>query len=62
MSNDTGASSTDGVTSDNTLVFGGTAEANATVTLSRSGLGVIGTTTASSSGVWIFELQRHDHP
>ncbi|ATC63703.1 hypothetical protein CMV30_06905 [Nibricoccus aquaticus] len=55
MSNDTGASATDGITSDNTLVFGGTAEANATVTLSRSGLGVIGTTTANGSGAWVFD-------
>jgi VCBS repeat-containing protein len=55
ISNDTGASATDGVTSDNTLLISGTAEANTTVTLSRSGVGVIGTTTANGSGAWSFD-------
>jgi autotransporter-associated beta strand protein len=55
MSNDTGASATDGITSDTTLLFAGTSDANVTVTLSRSGVGVIGTTTANGTGVWSFD-------
>ncbi len=55
LSTDTGASTTDGITSDNTLLFAGTADANVTVTISRSGAGVIGTTTANGTGVWSFD-------
>ncbi|PTY02109.1 hypothetical protein DB347_24620 [Opitutaceae bacterium EW11] len=55
ITNDTGTSSTDGITSDQTLVFHGTAEANSTVTVIRVGSGTIGTTTADGSGVWSFD-------
>src|SRR5207248_1575745 len=54
ISLDTGASSTDGVTSDNTLVVSGTAEANSTVTVYRDGV-LIGTTTATAGGSWSFD-------
>lgn len=50
---DTGVSSTDGITSNTTPVFTGTAEANATVRLyDTDGTTVLGTTTANGSGSW----------
>lgn len=50
---DTGASSSDAVTSNTTPVFTGTAEANATVHLYDSdGATVLGTATADGSGKW----------
>ena len=53
-SSDTGSSSTDNLTSDNTPTFTGTAEANATITLISSIDGTLGTTTADGSGDWTF--------
>jgi hypothetical protein len=53
--NDTGSSSSDGITSDPTLILNGTAEANSLVTVTRVGVGVIGTTTANGSGNWSFD-------
>ena len=44
----------DGITSDNTLVINGTAEANSAVTVYRGGSS-IGTAAADSSGVWSFD-------
>jgi uncharacterized delta-60 repeat protein len=44
----------DQITNDATLILGGTAEANSTVTLQRSGI-VIGTAIADSSGNWLFD-------
>jgi fibronectin type 3 domain-containing protein len=55
FSNDTGASTTDRITSDNTLIINGAAEPAALVTVSRSGVGVIGTTRADSAGAWAFD-------
>lgn len=55
ISSDTGTSATDGITSDTTLTLSGTAELNAMVTLVRSGVGVIGTVTASGAGQWSFD-------
>ncbi len=52
ITEDTGAINNDGVTSDPTLIFSGTAEAQAVVTLTRVGVGVIGTATADSNGNW----------
>ncbi len=52
---DSGSSGSDGITNDNTLTLSGTAEANAVVTLSRSGVGVIGTATADATGAWTFD-------
>ncbi|MDE1461759.1 beta strand repeat-containing protein [Spartinivicinus poritis] len=51
ISNDTGASNADEITSDNTLVFSGTAEANSSVEVFIGGVS-IGTTTADGSGSW----------
>jgi hypothetical protein len=50
---DTGLSGTDGITSNTTPVFTGTAEANATVRLyDTDGTTLLGTTTANGSGGW----------
>ncbi|AUM11349.1 Ig-like domain-containing protein [Ketobacter alkanivorans] len=53
ISSDTGTGG-DGVTSDNTLIFSGTSEANATVEV-FIGAGSIGTTTASGGGSWSYD-------
>jgi Ca2+-binding RTX toxin-like protein len=50
---DTGASSTDNVTSDTTPTFSGTTEANATVTL-RDGIATLGSVVADGAGHWAF--------
>jgi methionine-rich copper-binding protein CopC len=55
ISADTGTSATDGITSDTTLVISGTAEASSMVRLTRVGMGIIGTTTANSAGMWNFD-------
>ena len=52
---DTGSSSTDGITSANTLLLNGTAEAGSTVTVTQVGTGVIGSTPADGSGNWSFD-------
>jgi hypothetical protein len=49
---DSGSSSTDNNTNDNTPTFNGTAEANSTVELFRGGTTSLGTTTADGSGNW----------
>ncbi len=54
ISTDTGASSTDAVTNDNTLSLTGTAEAGSTVTIFRNGSSV-GTALANGSSVWTFD-------
>ena len=51
---DTGTSPSDGITSDNTLVFSGTAEAGALVHVFLDGV-EIGTTLADGSGAWSFD-------
>ena len=51
-SNDTGTAG-DGVTSDNTLAFTGTAQANSTVRI-YDGATLLGTVTANGSGAWSF--------
>ena len=53
ISDDTGASGSDGETSDNTLSITGTAEANSTVEVFK-GVDSIGTTTANGLGDWSF--------
>lgn len=53
ISTDSGSSSTDRLTNDATLVLSGTAPSGATVSVSRAGLGVIGSA-AVSSGVFSF--------
>ncbi|WP_434632129.1 Ig-like domain-containing protein [Chromobacterium sp. CV08] len=52
---DTGSSSSDGKTSDNTPTVQGTAEANSTVTVYVDGTAV-GTTTADGSGAWTYNI------
>lgn len=52
ITTDTGSSSTDHITSDKTLVFFGTAAANATVRVTRASLGMIGTVLADGAGAW----------
>ncbi|HEX6625666.1 MAG TPA: Ig-like domain-containing protein, partial [Pyrinomonadaceae bacterium] len=54
-SEDTGASSSDRITGDATLILGGTADAGSTVTLSLDGVGVLGTTTTDANGAWVFD-------
>src|SRR5919109_1010213 len=49
---DSGSSSTDNITNDDTPTFNGTAEANSTVELFRGGTVSLGTTTANGSGQW----------
>ncbi len=51
ISDDTGSSSTDAFTSDNTLVFSGTAEPNSSVEVFLDGVS-IGTVTADGAGLW----------
>jgi Big-like domain-containing protein len=54
ISPDTDSSSSDQVTSSQNLTLYGNTVANATVTLYRPGVGSIGTTTASSAGLFTF--------
>ena len=51
---DTGTSNTDNLTSDTTPTFTGTSEANATITVSSSASGSLGTTAANGAGSWSF--------
>jgi len=51
---DTGVSSTDLITRDTTLNLSGTGPANSLITVTRTDVGVVGTTTANASGVWTF--------
>ncbi len=51
----TGSSSTDQITSDQTLALSGTAEIGSLVTITRVGVGIIGTATADGSGNWSFD-------
>ncbi|MFL6257850.1 MAG: HYR domain-containing protein [Pyrinomonadaceae bacterium] len=55
VTDDTGASSTDKITSDAAIVLSGTAGANNIVTLALEGIGEIGTATADAAGNWSFD-------
>ncbi len=55
ITNDTGQSSNDGITSDPTLVFNGTGPANHTIKVKLIGTGVVGTTTSDAGGTWSFD-------
>src|SRR5215204_611818 len=55
LTDDTGASPTDRVTSDSTVALGGTAGADNTVTVTLAGVGEVGTTTADAAGNWVFD-------
>jgi autotransporter-associated beta strand protein len=66
ITTDTGTSSTDRITNDQTLQLGGTADAGTTVAVTLAGSGVIGTTTTDASGSWSFDytntpLAEGDH-
>lgn len=55
ITTDTGAPSTDGVTSDRTLVFSGSAPAGASVALARADTGLVATVVASPGGTWTYD-------
>ncbi len=59
ISEDTGMSSTDGVTSDNTIVINGEAEPNATVELFNNGR-KFATRLADNEGKWKFDIQHFE--
>jgi len=52
---DTGTYASGATTSDRVFVFVGTAAPGATVSLTRSGVGTIGTAIADGSGIWMFD-------
>jgi autotransporter-associated beta strand protein len=54
ITTDTGSSASDGITSDTTLTFRGTARAGASVAISRADTGPIGTVSAFGDGTWSF--------
>ena len=54
ITTDTGVSGADGITSDNTLVLSGTAEANASVEVFLDAVS-LGTVTANGAGTWSFD-------
>ena len=53
ITNDTGTSASDHITSDNTVLLTGSAEANSTVTIS-DGVTVLGTAAANGTGAWSY--------
>jgi autotransporter-associated beta strand protein len=55
ITDDTGSSATDGVTSDNTLVISGTASAGHTITVKTLGAATLGSVTADGAGLWTFD-------
>ncbi len=55
ISSDTGASSTDGITSAQNLTIFGTAPVSTTVTLDLPGTGVLGNASVSSGGTWSYD-------
>ncbi len=55
VANDTGDSTSDAVTSDTTLVLNGNGTPNTTVTISRVGVGVLGTVPVNAAGAWTFD-------
>lgn len=58
ISEDTGSMNNDQITSDNTLIFSGSTEAGAEITLSESNLGTIGTITATNTGTWSYSHEK----
>ncbi len=55
ITDDLGLSSSDKITSDQTLLINGTAPANSSVKLTRVGTGVVGTVSAGSGGLWSYD-------
>lgn len=62
VSTDTGLSDSDQVTQDRTLVIHGFATAGASVVVTRIGTGVVGSTTADSTGNWSIDYQETSLP
>ncbi|AMV30541.1 Cadherin domain protein [Pirellula sp. SH-Sr6A] len=54
ITRDTGLVSTNGKTSDNTILFSGTAEPNSSISV-YSGVGLLGDTVADGAGLWSFD-------
>ncbi|MCE7996902.1 MAG: T9SS type A sorting domain-containing protein, partial [Roseivirga sp.] len=61
ISDDTGSSNTDGVTSDRNILVYGTAEAGAAVDVFSPG-GKIGTVEADANGNWVLDISRFNLP
>lgn len=61
ISDDTGSSSADGITSDRNLLIHGIAEADATVEVFSPG-GLIGTVTADANGDWMLDISAFNLP
>jgi large repetitive protein len=55
ISTDTGASSTDRITTSQNLHISGTSDAGVTVTLERAGVGVLGSVFSSVGGTWTYD-------
>jgi len=55
ITEDSGASNSDGVTNDSTLVISGTAGVGSSVTVTRVGTGDLGTVIADGNGLWSFD-------
>ncbi len=55
ITTDSGTSSADGVTSDNTIVLRGTSAPNRTIIIARVDTGVLGTVVADASGNWTYD-------
>jgi autotransporter-associated beta strand protein len=62
MSDDTGVSATDRITSDRTLVLSGMAAPDAAVSIYRFDTGTVGTITANSAGEWVFDYTSQTLP
>src|SRR5262249_52624320 len=62
ISEDNGASAGDFVTNDSTLVLHGTSASGATVTVTRFGVGVIGSTVADGAGNWSLDYTNASLP
>ncbi|HND56703.1 MAG TPA: Ig-like domain-containing protein, partial [Pirellulaceae bacterium] len=58
ISDDTGSNGQDRVTSDTTLKFYGSAEAGAAVRVTKTGVGLLGSTPADAAGKWMFDYSN----
>lgn len=58
ITDDTGSSSTDAITSDNSLIFQGTGEAGSVISLTEAMLGDYGSTTVEASGLWTLDANH----
>lgn len=58
ISDDTGTSNQDRITSDTTLKIHGSAEPSGNVRVSKTGVGLIGATAVDSAGKWMFDYSK----